>query len=85
MSISLETLKKSSPLPPRDLIYGVQGIGKSTLASLMPEPVFLAAEDGRAISMKHIIHAVKREFQKMGKLCMEEDFGKYYHLLTEEA
>jgi len=46
MSSSLETLKKSSPLPPRDLIYGVAGIGKSTLASLMPSPVFLAAEDG---------------------------------------
>jgi SpoVK/Ycf46/Vps4 family AAA+-type ATPase len=43
---------------------------------------FLAAEDGGAIAMKHIIHAVKREFQKMGKLCMEEDFGKYYSLLT---
>lgn len=46
MAISLESLKRSSPLPPRDLVYGVQGIGKSTLASLMPSPVFLAAEDG---------------------------------------
>jgi len=46
---------------------------------------FLAAEDGQTISMKHIIHAVKREFQKMGKLCREEDFGKYYHLLTSEV
>ena len=46
MSISLETLEKSVPLPPRDLIYGVQGIGKSTLASQMDDPVFLAAEDG---------------------------------------
>jgi SpoVK/Ycf46/Vps4 family AAA+-type ATPase len=46
---------------------------------------FLAAEDGQVLFMKHIIHAVRREFQKMGKLCMEEDFGKYYHLLTEEA
>ncbi len=46
MAISLETLKKSSPLPPRDLIYGTQGIGKSTLGSLMPGPVFLATEDG---------------------------------------
>ncbi|RLE37773.1 hypothetical protein DRJ17_05860 [Candidatus Woesearchaeota archaeon] len=46
MAISLETLKKSSPMPPRDLIFGVAGIGKSTLASLMPAPVFLATEDG---------------------------------------
>jgi len=34
MSISLESLKRSSPLPPRDLVYGVQGIGKSTLAGV---------------------------------------------------
>jgi len=46
MSISLETLKKSVSMPPRDLIYGVQGIGKSTLASQMDDPVFLATEDG---------------------------------------
>lgn len=55
MSISLETLKKSTPLPPRDLIYGVQGIGKSTLASLMPSPVFLAAEDGLS-GLEGVIH-----------------------------
>lgn len=46
MAISLATLKKSSSLPPRDLIYGTQGIGKSTLGSLLPSPVFLATEDG---------------------------------------
>jgi len=46
---------------------------------------FLAANDGFTISMKHIIHATKREFQKMGKLCTEEDFGKYYHLITIET
>ena len=49
MSISLETLKESICLPPRDLIYGVQGIGKSTLASQMENPVFLAAEIERPL------------------------------------
>jgi SpoVK/Ycf46/Vps4 family AAA+-type ATPase len=42
---------------------------------------FLAAEDGKIIYMRHIIKAVKREFQKMGKLYTDEDFGKYFHLL----
>ena len=46
---------------------------------------FLAAEDREAISIKHIIHAVRREFQKMGKLCLAEDFGNYYHLLASEV
>lgn len=46
MAISLATLKKSTTLPPRDLLYGTQGIGKSTLGSTLPNPVFLATEDG---------------------------------------
>ena len=62
MSISLETLKKSTPLPPRDLIYGVQGIGKSTLASQIDEPVFLAAEDGLS-GLPGIQHWEIRSFQ----------------------
>ena len=41
---------------------------------------FLAAEDGQVIKMEHLIRATKREFQKMGKLCVESDFGKYYDL-----
>lgn len=62
MAISLETLKRSSALPPRDLIYGVQGIGKSTLASLMPSPVFLAAEDGLS-GIEGIAHWEIRSYQ----------------------
>jgi ATP-dependent 26S proteasome regulatory subunit len=42
---------------------------------------FLAAEGGRNITMKHIILATKREFQKMSKLYSEADFGKYYSLI----
>ena len=32
--------------PPRLLIYGTEGIGKSTLASLAPNPIFVPTEDG---------------------------------------
>lgn len=62
MAISLESLKQSSPLPPRDLVYGVQGIGKSTLASLMPAPVFLAAEDGLS-GLEDVVHWEIRSYQ----------------------
>jgi len=62
VAISLETLKKSTPMPPRDLIYGVAGIDKSTLASLMPSPVFLATEDGLS-GLPGIQHWEIRSFQ----------------------
>lgn len=34
------------PMPPRILIYGTEGIGKSTLASHAPKPIFIPTEDG---------------------------------------
>jgi len=38
---------------------------------------FLAAEDGDSIHMSHVVRAIKREYQKLGKLIMEADFGPY--------
>ena len=32
--------------PPRLLVYGVEGIGKSTFAAHAPEPIFIQTEDG---------------------------------------
>jgi hypothetical protein len=34
------------PAPPRILIYGTEGIGKSTFASHAPKPIFIPTEDG---------------------------------------
>ena len=34
--------------PPRLLIYGTEGVGKSTLAAAAPKPVFIQTEDGLA-------------------------------------
>jgi hypothetical protein len=35
-----------TPMPPRLLVYGTEGIGKSTLAAGAPQPVFIQTEDG---------------------------------------
>lgn len=33
-------------LPPRICVYGVHGVGKSTLAAQFPNPIFISTEDG---------------------------------------
>ncbi len=38
---------------------------------------FLAAADGRVVTMSHLIHATRREYQKMGKVVTEGEFGEY--------
>ena len=38
---------------------------------------FLAADDGQVVRMTHLMHATRREFQKMGKVVMEREFGAY--------
>jgi len=42
---------------------------------------FLAAQDGDRIKMADVIHAARREYQKMGKLCNEVDFAQYFELV----
>ena len=47
MAISLASLKRSTTLsPPRILVHGVAGIGKTTLAAGAPSPVFIPTENG---------------------------------------
>lgn len=41
----------------------------------------LAADGSGVIGMKEILRALKREFQKMGKICTPADFGVFYELV----
>ncbi|MFP5287945.1 MAG: AAA family ATPase [Thermoanaerobaculia bacterium] len=41
---------------------------------------FLAAADGGAVTMSHLIRATQREYQKMGKVMLSGEFGEYERL-----
>jgi ATP-dependent 26S proteasome regulatory subunit len=44
---------------------------------------FLAADNAGTIGMEHVILATKREFQKLGRLCVKSDFEQYYDLVKD--
>ncbi len=46
MSLLQKLTTGKTPSPPRILLYGDAGVGKSSFASTAPKPVFLALEDG---------------------------------------
>jgi SpoVK/Ycf46/Vps4 family AAA+-type ATPase len=45
---------------------------------------FLAAANAGVIGMKHIIRSTRREFQKMGRLCVKADFEQYFDWVQDE-
>jgi ATP-dependent 26S proteasome regulatory subunit len=46
---------------------------------------FLAAHEGRAIGMQHLVRAVARERRKEGKLPSAGEFGEWLHVARVEG
>ncbi|MET0773448.1 MAG: AAA family ATPase [Candidatus Limnocylindrales bacterium] len=42
---------------------------------------YLAAAEERSLAMADLIHGTAREYQKLGRLCVEAEFGPWYHLV----
>jgi len=46
MGLLTTITKGRRPLPPRLMLYGIEGIGKSTFGARAPDPIFVPTEDG---------------------------------------
>ena len=53
------------------------------IKNIVVNAAFLAAEESGSITMEHVIKAAKREFQKIGKVCSQSEFGKYYEVVSK--
>ena len=55
MAFDLKSIRKNEAISaPRLMLYGVEGIGKSTFAAGAPEPIFILTEDGLgSLKCKH--------------------------------
>jgi ATPase family associated with various cellular activities (AAA) len=49
-------------------------IAGGSIRNIALAAAFLAADDGNVVTMSHLMHATKREFQKMGKVVTEGQF-----------
>ncbi len=67
-----------------DFLAGKFEISGGNIKNIALNAAFLAAENSGVVSMKHIIRATRREFQKMGRMFVKSDFGEYYHLLEND-
>ncbi|MGH7597037.1 MAG: ATP-binding protein, partial [bacterium] len=47
------------------------------IKNIVVNAAFLAAENSGVINMAHLIHATKREFEKIGRLCTATEFAPY--------
>ena len=52
-------------------------ISGGNIRNIVLASAFLAAGDGGAVEMRHLIRATRREFQKLGRMVTEADFGEH--------
>jgi DNA polymerase III delta prime subunit len=68
MAISLSSLrKKVNDDPPRVLIYGPPGMGKTTLATEFPDPVFIQIEDGAPVGVEIDTFGLLDSYEQVGE------------------
>jgi len=65
-----------------EFLAGRFRLAGGNIKNIVVNAAFLAAENSGAITMEDVIKAAKREFQKIGKICSESEFGKYYELIS---
>ena len=65
-----------------EFLAGRFRLAGGNIKNIVVNAAFLAAENSGAITMEDVIKAAKREFQKIGKICSESEFGEYYGLIS---
>lgn len=53
------------------------------IKNIIVNAAFYAAADSRIINMEHMILSTKREYQKIGKVCSQAEFGDYFKLINK--
>lgn len=81
------SIPKESPAEGIDYKYlaGKFEFSGSNIKNAVLTAAFLAAGEGKPITMKHVLSGVRNEFLKNGKPVIAGDFGEYAYLIQESA
>jgi hypothetical protein len=52
-------------------------IAGGNIRNIVLAAAFLAANEGDALGMRHMIRATRREFQKLGRMVTASEFGEH--------
>jgi hypothetical protein len=80
--------KVFSPLVPGsteldlDFLSAAFRISGGNIRNVAVAACFYAAESQEPVRMVHVIRGIQQEYQKLGRLCLEAEFGEYHHLLA---
>ena len=66
-------------------LAGKLKIAGGNIRNIALNAAFLAAAKPGEIRMEHIIRSTKREFQKMGRLCVKSEFEQYFDWVSGES
>src|ERR1043165_3159798 len=77
----------ATPLAPDvdfDFLARKLKVAGGNIRNIALHAAFLAAANSGHVSMEHIVCAARREFHKMGRLCVKSDFDQYFELIEQE-
>jgi hypothetical protein len=64
-----------------DFLAGTFKLSGGYICNAVVGAAFQAAAEGTPLGMRHVVRAVRREFQKMGRTCTDAEFGPFAALL----
>lgn len=75
----MQVIKQATPTAPKLMIYGLSGVGKSTLASKLKNPIFIDMEGGlnyMDVARTPTLTSYEAVFRMLGELYQAADAGK---------
>ena len=66
-----------------DFLAASFALSGGNIHSVCLSAAYLAAESGQPVAMADVVRCLAREYRKLGRLCTESEFGRYWPLVTE--